>query len=80
MTTDLNITIRRIEQATCDLSDKQTECAVCTLPGEMEVIVSTSKLLEFIRFHQKTQDRKNGNGSATKRSMTGTAVSTSLEQ
>ena len=66
MTTDLNITIRRIEQGTCDLTDKETECAVCTLPGDTEVIVSTSKLLEFIRFEQRKNSRKNGNGSTAK--------------
>lgn len=61
MTNDLNFTIVRIEEsAVCDLTQKTGEAAVCVLPGDMEVVVSTAKLLEMIRFEARKLSRKNG--------------------
>ena len=70
MTTDLKIAISRIEQNTCDLTNKTTECVVCTVGEDTECVIAVSKFIEFLRFEQKKLDRRSGAVSASKKAVT----------
>jgi len=68
--TDLKITISRIEQNTCDITNKTTECVVCSVGEDTECVIAVSKFIEFLRFEQKKLDRRSGTVSATKKATT----------
>ena len=70
MTTDLKIAISRIEQNTCDITDKTTECVVCSVGEDTECVIAVSKFIEFLRFEQKKLDRRSGTSAATKKATT----------
>jgi len=75
MDDDLNITIHRLEEAMCDLTDKQTECVVCTVAGNTQCIIAMTKFLELLRFEQKKSLRKNSSGTPRQKAQA-SAVST----
>lgn len=75
MASDLNITLRRFETSTCDLTDKETECIACQLSDGSECVIAVTQFIAFVRMEQRKKDRMNGAPQTSRKTSPTTAES-----